>query len=152
VRPGAAVRLDEPNLTLPTRQILLVSLVAPAAIAGLWTLVGWIAGRPIWPVAGVAGAGVVAISAIVSTLATVPWIPKPASTAGLAWMAGSALRGVLSIAGGLLLYSAPPFGWSEDLAKGASPLLFAVATAWFVALLAEVAVIARHVLRAIPGP
>jgi hypothetical protein len=142
--------LDEPNLALPTGAILFVSVVVPAIIAGVWTLAGWIAGNPVWPIAGLAGAAVVALSAILSTLATVPWIPKPASTAGLAWMAGSALRGMLSIAGGLLLYSAPPFGWSEDLAKGASPLLFAVATAWFVALLAEVAVIARHVLRANP--
>lgn len=152
VRPGVAVRLDEPSLVLPTWSMLLVGVAAPAAVGGLWALAGLLLDRPSWQVVGFVAAFVVSASAVLSTLATVPWIPKPASTAGLAWMAGSALRGLLSIAGGFLLYSAPPFGWSEDLAKGATPFLLSVATAWFVALLAEVVVIARHVLRATATP
>ena len=139
---------EEPRLRLPTGAILCMALIGAIGVAALWGALGAMFFRPMWGKVGLLAGLVTFVAAALSTLATVPWIPKPASTAGLVWIAGSALRGGASAALGFLLYSAPPFGWSEDLAKGAAPFLLAVATGYLVVLILEVAVIARHVLRA----
>ncbi len=97
-------------------------------------------------------AGVITIvTGALGNLVTVPWIAKPASTAGLAWIAGSMVRFVAAAAVSFLLYSAPQTGWSEDLARAKAPFLFAVAGGFLLSLLLEVAVIARHVHRADVG-
>lgn len=139
--------MDEPRLAFPTWSLIGAALAGSATLAAVWWIAGAIAGKPSWGEGGLWGAGVIAAAAVVTTLMTLPWIPKPASTAGLVWMAGTGLRFVATAGVAFLLYSAPPSGWSEDLAKGAAPFLLAIGTGFLLALLVEVAVIARRVFR-----
>lgn len=146
--PGTS---DEPRLALPLLPLVAASMVAACVIAGVWLAVGSLLGRGALylHVALVAGAITVITSAL-GNVVTLPWIAKPASTAGLAWIAGSMVRFVAAATFSFLLYSAPQTGWSEDLARAKAPFLFAVASGFLLGLLLEVAVIARYVHRA-PG-
>ncbi|MFO0873099.1 MAG: hypothetical protein U0575_03895 [Phycisphaerales bacterium] len=140
---------DEPRLTLPTFRLLAATVAAAVLVVAAWAAVGLAVHRSGlygW-VAGLAGA-VTIVTGGLANLVTLPWIPRPASTAGLAWVAASLLRFVAAAACGILLYSVPPSGWSEDLAVAKAPFMFAVATGFLLAMLLEVAVIARHVTRA----
>ncbi len=136
----------EPFIRLPTVALLAASALGSGAVVAVVWAIGLGVGRPDFGPAGLVAGLVVIGAAWVSILITVPWMPKPASTAGLAWMAGSMLR-MLGAAGiGFLLYSAPSFGGTSGPAVASSAFLLTLAAAFFAGVLCEVAVIARHVL------
>lgn len=141
----------EPRLSLPILPLITASVGGALAVGAAVTLIGWVIGRggP-FTMAGAAAGGVVALASVLSTVASVPWIPKPASTAMLAWLAGSMLRMLLTATGAFLVYSAPPSGWLPGLNEARAPFLLAVATAYLTGLLVEVGVVARIVGRSRP--
>ncbi|HMN95867.1 MAG TPA: hypothetical protein PKC43_11010 [Phycisphaerales bacterium] len=134
----------EPRIALPLSPLLVASAAGILPVCGLLALLGVMLGRAGPFLSASLGTALVALgAALLATFASVPWIAKPASTAMLAWTAGSMLRLLLTAAGAFLLYSAPPSGWLHGVGEARAPFLLAVATAYLAGLLAEVGVVAR---------
>ncbi|MCA9286038.1 MAG: hypothetical protein KDA22_12515 [Phycisphaerales bacterium] len=143
---------DEPRIALPAVGMVLATILVGIGFAGVWVVaVNLLQQSDDVVRAGVAAAILTTACGLFSTTATLPWIPKPASTALLAWLAGSGFRMLFTLAAALLLYSAPPAGPLGGVAGARTAFLLAVAASFLLGLLVEVAVVARVVLKRLAG-
>jgi hypothetical protein len=121
---------------------LLGTVTAVALVACLaWTIAVWLGpwGADV-AVAGLTGVGIVAVLTAASLLMLQPWKTRPISTWLNLWLAGTVMRLLAVPAVTFVLYSAAP------LSAGA--LILGVGLTYVLTLLAEAAVLARHVGRA----
>jgi hypothetical protein len=131
---------DEPSITLPAVRIIAVTFAACAVAAGAWAggaaVLGYggtvVLGGPV-------GAALTAVIASIVFILTMPWMAKPTSTTMLLWLASDMLAMVMTLGVAYLLYSATFLGPDSG-----PPLLLGVVLAFFLVLLAKVAVAASH--------
>ena len=107
----AATNPAQQAVALPTIRFLLVIWWICPAIALLWCGIMLVTGQG-WPIAsaGVVASGLVAVTSTIMLLILTPWRPKALMRWPILWMSGHFLRLLLTPAGGLLLYSATPYG------------------------------------------
>jgi len=147
-RPSPLVPADEPRIALPALGMVMTTLLVGIGFAGAWVLAVSLLQQPDEVIrAGVVAAILTTACGLFATTVTLPWMPKPASTALLAWLAGSGFRMLLTLATALLLYSAPPAGPLGGVAGARTAFLLAVAASFLIGLLVEVAVVAKVVLK-----
>lgn len=139
IRPATALP-HEPCISLPTRRLLLVIMFAAGSAAVIWAS-AMTMGNRVGPdrVAGVVGPVAVGLIAIAGVLILMPWRTRPVSMWVSMVMAVTVVRLLATAVATYLLYSAAHLP--------ATPLALAVASTYLVVLLAEAAVLARHVNR-----
>lgn len=135
-----------PLLTLPTLALMGASLGAAAAVS----LVGWGVVLAVGPsnsgnaVLGVwLGGAAVGAGHVLGLLAMTPWRPRRLGRWPFTWLIGRGVSFACVLIFGVLLYSAAR--------PGPLPFGLVIASGYFAALMAEVAVYAAHV-RSLPRP
>jgi len=119
-----------PEASLPALPLLAGASLPALVIGGGWALVGTLLERPAAVLVGLGGGAAVAVAGALSILLLAPWKRRSLGVLPFLWLAASGGRFVLTIAGGLLLYSSPALERTDhptDL--------------WFAILLAYVAVL-----------
>jgi hypothetical protein len=111
ISPAAPLTAANRTVTLPTAALIAAAWGACAAVAAAWCAIGLALGRERgFFLGGAAAAATVAAAASVAILALRPWRPRSLAQWPFAWLAGSLVRLVLTLAGAFLLYSAPFHG------------------------------------------
>lgn len=132
---------DEPLISLPTGRLLVAVIGACATSTAAWlgvvSLGAW--GREVL-MAGPVGALAVAVTGVAGVVVMTPWKTRDMITWWTMWLAATVLRLLLTPVAAFLLYSATPLS--------PEALCLAIAASYFLALMAEAAIIARHVHRA----
>jgi hypothetical protein len=140
--PGAPDTAENLAVTLPAGSLIAVAWGACGAVAGVWCAIGLALGRDRgFLLGGAAAAGTVATSASVAIILLRPWRPRRLAEWPFAWLAGSFVRLVLTLAGAFLIYSAPFHG------LGGMWLAAAVMMAYLAALIGETRVYAATMRR-----
>lgn len=141
-KPQAAVV----RLALPSQLLLVAVIVCTLVMVGVWSL---IAALSAWSgesfIAGLVGAGAVGVVAILGVLIMRPWKRREVAEWMTMWLAATVFRLFGTPVLVYLLYSAAPE------AMAAKPLALAVASTYFVTLLAEAAILASHMKRSFPS-
>lgn len=130
----------EPTITLPTRRLLVVPIVAALVAGGAWTMVSLIAGadRGVM-LLGVWSAAIATVAMVAGTLLLMPWKARPITLWMTLWLAGTMVRFVVAAALAFPLYSATHAGeWM---------VVASVGGAYFTALLAEAVALAEFIRR-----
>lgn len=129
-QPGpTASAADVPAVRLPTLPLLAGAVLPPLVVGAAWALLAGVAGRPDPVPIGLSAGGVVAAAGACSVLLLGPWKRRSLSVLPFLWIAASGARFVLTIGGGLLLYSRPALERPD--------FWFAIALAYVAVLAAE---------------
>ena len=139
--PGSTTpRTEEAAIAWPTGLLVVVPVGVAGMAAVVWALVGWLGPWTIDAgVAGVAGSAIVAVVTVASLIAMGPWRTRPISTWMQLWLAGTVVRLLTVPVVTYVLYSATSLR--------AAPLALGVGLTYVLTLIAEAAVLARHVGR-----
>ncbi len=133
----------EASIALPTRPLLAAIVAITVSIAVLWAALVLIAGWDRSLIEAVTwGAAMTGFIAAGATLAMTPWKARPIASWMTFWLGATVLRLFITPAAAWLLYSAT----SLDL----EALCLAVAATYFLSVLTEAWIIARHVKKVLP--
>jgi len=134
----------EQPVTLPTGTLLIVATACSVLAASGWAAGCFTLGKDTaFAMSGVVGALVVGACSIAAILLMQPWNPKPLYRWPMVWIACSMGRLLATLALGLLLYSATPFGTRS--------LWMGIVVAYAVTLVGETRVYASHMKRFSPS-
>jgi hypothetical protein len=139
----------EPSISLPLMPLVGMVVALTGANLVAWSVApGALGYEADVSKGGMIGATVAGVGALAGAVGTVRWIPKPASTALMAWLAGSVLTMIATLGAAFVLYSraSAPEGLGLSRAGGMA-LLLAVVIAFVMNLFGDVALTARHLKR-----